>query len=48
MKKKKILAVYPGKFGIFAVILKTLCRIKRKMTNSESSTKKTNIETEFD
>ena len=47
MQKKKFLLEFPGKFGIFAVILKTIIRNKRKPQNSESATSKTYIETEF-
>ena len=47
MLKKKISPEFPGKFGIFAVILITLIRIKRKPQNWESATSKTLIETEF-
>ena len=46
-EKKKILTEFPGKFSIFAVVVKTLIRIERKPQNSESATSKTNIETEF-
>ena len=47
MQKNKFLPEFPGKFGIFAVILKTIIRIKQKPQNSESATSKTYIEAEF-
>ena len=47
MQNKKFLPEFPGKFGIFAVIMKTKIRIKRKPQYSESATSKTYIKTKF-
>ena len=38
MQNKKFLPEFPGKFGIFTVILKTIIRIKGKPKNWESAT----------
>ena len=47
MTKNKFLPEFTAKFSIFAVILKTIIWVKRKLRNTESSSSKTYIETEF-
>ena len=47
MQKKIFLMEFTGKFGIFAILLKTLIRIKRKPQNPESATLKNFITTEL-